>query len=375
MKARSLLVHGILIAFLLLTLVPWLTLVSISLRPGNTQLGPLLPEKISGEHWARVLEIPYAKSYQVKRELNLNHPFQMNIGQFGGIQNQQWYFEVEQDVPADLLPFELALSWEHKGQRQTLWIDITSNQQMLQGEWLEEVPPRPIMVTVHELEIQLPELPVIQWLKNSIVVALIASLLIVALATLAAFSLVYIRHRHNGRILFSLLVLQQFPNALFLAAIYGAVKFLGKWFPFLGVDQHPTLILTYLGSVPLYIWLLASYLKTLDGNLIDAARTDGANHWQSLFYVIFPLSVPMLAVLFLISFMGLMAEYPLASVLLESPEQQTLAVGAQQFTNDYKIRWGEFSATALMVATPMTLVFLGVQKALGKRLEVTNRLD
>ena len=74
------------------------------------------------------------------------------------------------------------------------------------------------------------------------------------------------------------------------------------------------------------------------------------------------MSLPMLAVVFLLSFIGAIVEYPVASVLLTQQDQLTLSVGAKLFVHEHNFRWGDFAAAALLSGAPITVVFLLAQR-------------
>src|SRR5699024_1146134 len=75
-----------------------------------------------------------------------------------------------------------------------------------------------------------------------------------------------------------------------------------------------------------------------------------------------PLSVPILAVVFILSFIAAITEVPVASLLLRDVNSYTLAVGMQQYLNPQNYLWGDFAAAAVMSALPITIVFLLAQR-------------
>jgi ABC-type maltose transport system permease subunit len=78
---------------------------------------------------------------------------------------------------------------------------------------------------------------------------------------------------------------------------------------------------------------------------------------------VFPLSRPVLAVIFIITFTNLFAEYILAATLLTATDNFTLAVGLQLFvSSEYSAKWGSIAAAALIGAAPIVLTFLFAQR-------------
>ena len=83
---------------------------------------------------------------------------------------------------------------------------------------------------------------------------------------------------------------------------------------------------------------------------------------QAVRLVLLPLSVPILAVVFILSFIAAITEVPVASLLLRDVNSYTLAVGMQQYLNPQNYLWGDFAAAAVMSALPITIVFLLAQR-------------
>ena len=121
-------------------------------------------------------------------------------------------------------------------------------------------------------------------------------------------------------------------------------------------------IFAYLGGIALHVWTIKGYFETIDSSLEEAAALDGATPWQAFRLVLLPLSVPILAVVFILSFIAAITEVPVASLLLRDVNSYTLAVGMQQYLNPQNYLWGDFAAAAVMSALPITIVFLLAQR-------------
>lgn len=149
---------------------------------------------------------------------------------------------------------------------------------------------------------------------------------------------------------------------LALVAIYALFENIGNYLPFLGLDTHGGLILSYMGGIALHVWTIKGYFETIDASLEEAAAIDGATPWQAFRLVLLPLSVPILAVVFILSFIGTITEVPVASILLTDVDGYTLAVGSQQYLASQNKLWGDFAAAAVMSGLPITIVFLLAQR-------------
>ena len=207
-----------------------------------------------------------------------------------------------------------------------------------------------------------PPVPVLTWLWNSIKIAGITALMIVVLSTTCAYAFARLRFRGKQTILQGMLIFQMFPAVLALVAIYALFNKIGDYIPWLGLNTHGGLILAYMGGIALHVWTIKGYFETIDSSLEEAAAIDGATPWQAFRLILLPLSVPILAVVFILAFIGSITEVPVASILLQDVNNLTLAVGAQQYLYPQNYLWGDFAAAAVLSGLPITVVFLMAQR-------------
>ncbi|MDE2297324.1 MAG: maltose ABC transporter permease MalG, partial [Burkholderiales bacterium] len=208
----------------------------------------------------------------------------------------------------------------------------------------------------------LPPFPVLLWLWNSVKIAGISAFLIVMISTTAAYAFARLRFRFKAGILSSMLLLQMFPAVLALVAIYAVFETIGNYVPWLGIETHAGVILAYLGGVAVHIWTIRGYFDTIPVEIEECAKVDGATHFQAFRYVLLPMAVPILMVVFVLAFIGGIIEYPVASVLLRQEPHLTLAVGSKYYLYEQKYLWGDFAAAAVLSGLPITAVFLAAQK-------------
>jgi arabinogalactan oligomer / maltooligosaccharide transport system permease protein len=209
-----------------------------------------------------------------------------------------------------------------------------------------------------------PDQPYANWYVNTMIVASVSAFLTVLIAAGAAYA--FSRFRFKGRkvgIMFLLLV-QMFPAFLTLTAIYIIMVNIGDVFPPIGLDTLPGLILVYLGgAMGVNAWLIKGFFDTIPMEIDESAKVDGATHGHIFWGIILPLAVPVLAVVGLLSFIGTINEFIIASALIQTPATKTLAVGLQGFiANAYSENWGPFAAGALLAAIPVVILFMFLQK-------------
>ena len=207
-----------------------------------------------------------------------------------------------------------------------------------------------------------PPFPVLTWLWNSIKVAGVTALLIVVLSTTCAYAFARLRFRGKQTLLQGMLIFQMFPAVLALVAIYALFYKIGAYIPWLGLNTHGGLILAYMGGIALHVWTIKGYFETIDPSLEEAAAIDGASPWQAFRLILLPLSVPILAVVFILAFISAITEVPTASILLYDVNNLTLAIGSQQYLYPQNYLWGDFAAAAVLSGFPIAAVFLLAQR-------------
>jgi len=211
------------------------------------------------------------------------------------------------------------------------------------------------------------EKPFLVWARNSIVIAVTASIMQTVIGAVAAYSLS--RHRFRGRklTLSTILIAQMFPQLLAATTLFLIINNLGQTFPFLGLGHQLPLILLFGGTaLGVNTWMLKSFFDTIPSEIDEAATIDGAGHFQIFVSIIIPLAIPVFVVIFLLSFIGILNEYLITSVILGlDGDKMTVAVGLQQFIyGNYGKSWGPFTAGALIATIPVLTLFMVLQKYL-----------
>lgn len=213
-----------------------------------------------------------------------------------------------------------------------------------------------------------PPYPVLLWMWNSVKIGIIAGLGVLTIATISAYAFSRIRIKGKAAMLDGLFLIQMFPTTLALVAIYAIFDALGEVTPLMGLDSHVALIVIYMAGVTLHIWTIKGYFDGIDTALDKAAAIDGATPWQTFRFIFLPLAVPIMAVVFVLAFIGFINDYPIASVLIRSEDKMTLAVGSRLYLNEFRYLWGDFAAAAILSGLPITVVFLFAQRYLVKGL-------
>ncbi len=132
----------------------------------------------------------------------------------------------------------------------------------------------------------------------------------------------------------------------------------------------PLTVPAFFGS-PLYIFLLRQFFLTLPTDLEDAARIDGANTAQILWYIMLPLARPALATVALFTFQATWNDFLAPLIYLHNPQSYTVTLGLQFFRTSYTTNWAYLMAASLVTMLPMALVFLLAQRHFIKGITLT----
>ncbi|MDU5039474.1 MAG: ABC transporter permease subunit [Clostridium perfringens] len=234
---------------------------------------------------------------------------------------------------------------------------------MAKGEVFTQTTLIPSALTLENYAKVLTETNFLIWVKNSLIICVVVSIIQLLLTVPMAFAFSRLKFwgRKNG--LMMLLLLQMFPAAMTLPAILALAYRLD------GMDHIITLIIIQAGAGAFNVWLLKGAIDGIPKELTEAAYVDGASTFQTFTMIILPLLRNMLLVIFLFTFIGAYSEFIFASSLLKSPESLTLAVGMQQFiTNNFSANWTQYSAAAIMASIPIVAFATIAQKYMAKGL-------
>lgn len=208
-----------------------------------------------------------------------------------------------------------------------------------------------------------PSRPFARWYANSMIVAAVVVFIQLLFSTFAAYA--FSRFRFKGRRtgLLALLLVLMFPQILVTVALFQMFSIIGDVLPAFGLDTLTGYIAIMLGGSLGQVYLIKGFFDTVPHELDEAAKIDGAGHARVFFTIILPLVRPILVVSGLITFVGVIAEFLLASIFLRTTGVKTLAVGMYGvLMGDKSNNLGWFAAASVLVAIPAILLFQWLQK-------------
>jgi arabinogalactan oligomer/maltooligosaccharide transport system permease protein len=214
--------------------------------------------------------------------------------------------------------------------------------------------------------LQSDQYPFAVWFRNTLAIAFINSFAALFMGAAAAFAFSRLRFAGRRLGLLLLMLVQMFPGVLALTAIYALMTQIQKVFPSFGINTLWGLSLVYLGgALGVNTFLMKGYFDTIPVDIDESARIDGAGHARIFFGLIMRLAMPILIVVFFVSFQSTFNELPIAQVVLPDQSNTTLAVGLRSLVANPLIQqWGLMAAGGVMAAVPMFIVFLLTQRSL-----------
>jgi arabinogalactan oligomer / maltooligosaccharide transport system permease protein len=205
--------------------------------------------------------------------------------------------------------------------------------------------------------------PYLNWLINSLKIAGITSILTVMITCISGYALSRFRFKGHRAIMTAILILNVFPSLLAIVAIFAMMQQLGNYISWLGLDTHGGLILIYTaGAMGINALTVKSYIDAIPIELDESARVEGASHWQVFRHIIFPMIVPIVITIGVLSFIAAYGDFVIARVILKSADQLTVMVGLMLFRSDrFDQDFGVITAGAVMAAIPIILLYIPLQ--------------
>lgn len=189
-----------------------------------------------------------------------------------------------------------------------------------------------------------------RWAFNSAFVAVTVTALNLFLNTLAGYSLARCRYKGRNQALFIILAAMIIPAQVLLIPNYLIISSFG-W-----INTYTALIIP--GAInATYIFFMRQFFINFSTEVEEAAQIDGLNHWQSFFYIVFPMARPALVTQAIFIFLGSWNSYLSPLLYMKTPEMYTLPVGMQTFMSSTWTDWGAVMTTATISLIPVLILY------------------
>jgi multiple sugar transport system permease protein len=196
-------------------------------------------------------------------------------------------------------------------------------------------------------------------LRNSIGIALIATLIGVVVATFAAYAIARLDFPGKRAILSLALAIAIFPQVALLGSLFNmwrAIKLYDTW---------PGLIIPYVSfTLPLSIWVLSAFFREIPWEMEQAAQVDGATAWQAFTKAIVPLAAPGVFTTAIIAFFAAWQDFAFAITLTSTNRARTVPAALAFFTgaSQFQQPTTAIAAGAIVVTIPIIILVLVFQR-------------
>jgi len=196
-------------------------------------------------------------------------------------------------------------------------------------------------------------------LRNSLAIALVATLLAVSVASVAAYAVARLRFPGGQVLLVVALMIAMFPQAALISPLFDMWRRTGLY------DTWPGLIIPYLTfALPLAIWTMTVFFRQIPWELEQAAQIDGATPWQAFRKVIVPLAAPGVFTTGILTFFFCWNDFLFAIALTSTDRSRTVPAALAFFTgaSQYQSPVTAIAAASVVVTIPVIVLVLLFQR-------------
>ena len=222
------------------------------------------------------------------------------------------------------------------------------------------VPWPPVLENYDEAFVQRP---LLDYVRNSAIVAGISTPLSVTLAALAAFGFARYQFRGRGTLLFLILAIRMLPGLIVALPLFLIFRDLNL------VDRLGGLVIAYtVFNLPFNIWLLQAFFAEVPRELEDAAVVDGCSPLRLFFGIMVPLAAPGLVASAILCLLLAWNEFGFALILTYTLDSQTLPIGIAGLSSDRGTYFGAMAAAGTLAVLPVFAFAVFIQRYLVRGL-------
>ncbi|MFG1464708.1 carbohydrate ABC transporter permease [Xanthobacter sp. DSM 24535] len=183
---------------------------------------------------------------------------------------------------------------------------------------------------------------------NSVIVAVVTVVITMVFSIMIAYSVTRQRMPGKKLIVGAMLYAYMFPPLLIAIPLFSFFAKVG-----LG-DTLTSVIVSHLTlTLPLGVWFLWGFFKSMPFELEEAAMVDGCTRIGAFLRVVLPLSLPGLITVAIFSFLLSWTDYTFALIMIGSDANKTIPVGLASMVGSFDLRWGEIMAGSTLIALPL----------------------
>ena len=192
------------------------------------------------------------------------------------------------------------------------------------------------------------------YFRNSLIVTLVATALVLILGTGAGYALGRLPMRGKFSLMVTLLMISLFPEIAVIAPLYTLLKDLG-W-----LNTYQALIIPYTAFfLPFAIWILRNYMLGIPKEMEETARIDGAGPLRTVWTIILPMALPGVFTAGIFCFTACWTEFLMALTFNSANNFRTIPVGIAEFGTVFTVPYGTIFAASVVAVVPIgILVFI-----------------
>lgn len=194
-------------------------------------------------------------------------------------------------------------------------------------------------------------------LANSAIIAIGTTIVTLLIALPAAYGLARLRVRFVSVILLLFLVVQMVPSVNLALPMFILFSSAGLVNSYLGL-----IIANCSLAIPLAVTILRPFFLSVPGEIVEAAKIDGCNEFTAFCRVALPISTPGVITVSVVSFLGAWGEFVFGLALATDEKFQPITVVLAGLTNAFGTRWNDLMAVSAIIALPVILVFVFLQR-------------
>ncbi len=195
------------------------------------------------------------------------------------------------------------------------------------------------------------------YLPNSFIITIPSLILTLFFSSLGAYSLARFNFPGNRLFFFTFVAGMLLPFQVLMLPVFRLTDFLGLYDTYWGLIFFHTAF-----QLGFCTFMLRNYMRTVPGEIIEAARIDGCSEIRIWWQIMMPLTLPALAAVATLEFTWIFNDYLWAIVLLRSDNLKPITAGLATLQGQYVTDWPVIVAGALIGTLPTLLVFLFLQR-------------
>jgi multiple sugar transport system permease protein len=195
----------------------------------------------------------------------------------------------------------------------------------------------------------------LRWYFNSFLTSSIITLMVVLLASLAAFGFSRVAFRGSNFLFFMIVAGIVIPPQVLIVPLFIEMQALGL------VDTYWGIILPQMAA-PIAVFIFKQFFDGIPNDLEDAARVDGASRLRVYWQIWMPLSRPAIAAVAIFIFVLSWNNFLWPFIVVTNTDMMTIPVGIATVQSSYGVRYADIMASAVLAGLPLVIVFLFFQR-------------